>query len=804
MTSLPPPPLPPPLLNDNVPPPPPPPVTFSLVSTVGSAATAPEINFENLEQLGPILKTIVKSGKKDHYVDLLSEYVQKQEDEIERLCNDHYQEFIQSVDQLLKVREETVELKRSMIGLMNDFHDSASRSLDRKKEMIEHRKMFQNMETAVEAIQSCLAVLDLAQKANVLIDSHTYYSALRTLDQLQSTYLRSVAEYDFAKHLNDCIPGMRDTARDAVMGELKEWFVKVRENSRKVGKLAMEQMHIRQQRVQARAESPVSASGSMRIISKSSIHSSTGLELVLNEENDANILENDQVKVDFKPLYQAIHIFDALGKPQELTTHFEEQRRLQANLLLTPNFSLANGDINPFETYLQDVVGFFIIESVVVTSARNFRSRASVDSLWEASVIRITALVQECITQSDDAQLFLSIKILMVVFAHTLEGYSYSVTALMQLLHTLFERYCDLLKLKCSERFYDIVEEDDYRPLTANDSKQLAAVMKAFRLKEDKASASQPFPRQLPFSKMFPACCEIIRGYIANFYQFVEGYTQQHGEMDDILKKSVDNLLIHYVNSALLSRIEASSNLAQVLQVFVNFDYFEQASIEFERLLAEKKTSKATGKVILAATSTFQNSRKLAEKRMFELLKQKITEFLELAEYDFMPPHPSATKMPSAYLRDLVNFLTAILYSTLESLPREIKGMIYFESFDHLANGLYAMVLSPNVRRLNLNFVEDFNADIAFLEKFVNGLHDPNLVDVFLELRQAVNLLRSENMEEFLDSSVRNKKYSRLRKSHVVTLVDKLNNGVGLLAHKADKNKRKQYEVLLKALKGDK
>jgi hypothetical protein len=45
------------------------------------------------------------------------------------------------------------------------------------------------------------------------------------------------------------------------------------------------------------------------------------------------------------------------------------------------------------------------------------------------------------------------------------------------------------------------------------------------------------YPFTLPFSKVFPTCCRDVSIFVHQFYQFAEGFSQTHGEMDEILKK---------------------------------------------------------------------------------------------------------------------------------------------------------------------------------------------------------------------------------------------------------------------------
>jgi len=47
------------------------------------------------------------------------------------------------------------------------------------------------------------------------------------------------------------------------------------------------------------------------------------------------------------------------------------------------------------------------------------------------------------------------------------------------------------------------------------------------------------------------------------------------------------------------------------------------------------RSTHRAGQLKLAATSEFGNTRKTAEKRVFELVNSKIDDFLEIADYDW-------------------------------------------------------------------------------------------------------------------------------------------------------------------------
>lgn len=52
-------------------------------------------------------------------------------------------------------------------------------------------------------------------------------------------------------------------------------------------------------------------------------------------------------------------------------------------------------------------------------------------------------------------------------------------------------------------------------------------------------------------------------------------------------------------------------------------------------LIKFRTSTSAGGKIELNATEEFRNSRKTAEKRIFELVNSKIDDLIETAEYDW-------------------------------------------------------------------------------------------------------------------------------------------------------------------------
>lgn len=152
-----------------------------------------------------------------------------------------------------------------------------------------------------------------------------------------------------------------------------------------------------------------------------------------------NVLNNDTVKIDFKPLYTCIHIYDTLDAREELQLSYQADRRVrckpvsllnaadllraqaQAGLLLSSTSSLNPFSLPALTTLLEEIVGFFLIESHVLRTTNSFRSEQDVEDLWNGMCERVVKIVDEGLAGCEEAEVFLGTKFKVLTFVQTLE-----------------------------------------------------------------------------------------------------------------------------------------------------------------------------------------------------------------------------------------------------------------------------------------------------------------------------------------------------------------------------------------------
>lgn len=726
---------------------------------------------ENLEQLGPIIKSLDEANQSDAFLRRLREFVQEKEDEIENVCNANHEDFAGAVDKLLKVRSGTVSLKHRISELNEEVQAGGQSLSSKKKSLLEARKVAQNVDEAIETLQLCLRVLDMANKVDSLIENKQYYSALRSLEELSSIHLKPVLHHEFARHMLDSMPAMREQVRAAVTREMREWLFEVREKGRLVGKLALDAIEARQKRWRIK-------SGKDAMLSLAKVNSP--IELVVNERVEYNFVDNEQVKIDFKPLYQCIHIHDVMDIREQLQNSYQEDRRAQANLLLSQGLSFDPS--NPtFPALLQEVVGFFLVEHhVLQTSPPGFRSEQEVDDLWDSMCERVVEIVSIGLRDSKDTKVFVSTKAVIQTFIMALEGYSFPVTKLNALLLTLFEQYANLLRDRFSTDFQKAFKDSEHQPMTVMNADELQKVLNVCWLKPGDADRlrSMSFPLTLPFSQTYPLCCMDIRNLTDQYYQFSDGFSSSHRDVDDILKKSLDELLIQQVSNSIRSSLQRTSNLSQIAQIVVNAEHFRLACTQLEALLAALRAPHRGGKLRLDASSHFNTTLDMAQKRIDSAIAAKLKDFFEMAEYDLTSTQEQ--KEVSDYLPEMLQWLETMMERGLVALPSEIKIEHYRSAFKYVSDMLINdQLLSKDDPKLSILALRNMIVDLNYLEMQAGKLQE-GLLSVFDEIRQTLTILTEEKVGEYaMNTNIRQTKYKSVQPIKLANLLDKLSKYEG-------------------------
>ncbi|KAL9587556.1 MAG: hypothetical protein Q9212_000133 [Teloschistes hypoglaucus] len=686
-----------------------------------------EVDYFN--QLVPTINDAGRSSKSQRLLQLFDQYSADREAEIEAICNINHQGFVSSVYQLIKAHKTSSALTTETLDLNQSIQSSTDTLARQKRDLVESRGVRQNIDEATGALQDCLEVLRLANQVHDLLARKAYYSALRALDELQTVHLQRITQYKLADMIRKSAPATKRLVADAVMADLNTWLFRVRETSEFLGEVAFYHTEQRRTRQKDRA-------GKFTALINCQLNSA--VVSIADESEEFDTLDNEDVQVDFTPLFECVHIHDTLDQTEKFKADYAATRLQQKDLLMPTSVSLVDSDGSSLGELLEGIAGFSIVEKATMKKVPELRSQAEVDGLWDSMCRTAIALISNALVEVTNAELLLKIKGVIALFIQTmsvglpfvffaiegsglmgLQAWGYTVDSLDTFLLTLFDKYAELLKKRFSDDFQE-----------AN-----------------------------------------IRNFLNQFYFFSDDHFQHPKIIDETLKSSLDELLCQKVCQSLVDRL-STQYLGQIVQILINLEHFEIACEELEQLLlAARSSASAGGPIVLNATEQFRGSKKTAEKRIFELVNSKIDDLIGTAEYNWNAS--TLDNEPSNYIQTLTRYLSNIMTTVLLGLPTEIKELIYFDALSHAATMILSLPLSPEIKSINPHGVAALSKDVQYLTEFVDTLDNPILKENLDELQQTVSLMQAENCDEFYDVATRNKRYGRVDTLNGPVLLEK-------------------------------
>lgn len=756
--------------------------------------------------LATTLRAVYDGDDLDKFMQRLDCRIKNHDKEIERMCNHHYQGFIDSVRELLQVSNDAAKLKEEIQTTNDALQKSCAPLLAKGEELIQCRRIQKNIASAIESLSFCLPVLEMYGKLKEQMKSKRYYPALKTLEQLEHTYLPRVSSHWFSQTMGDAIPKLRESIKDASMSDLKDFLENIRKHSARIGEVAMrhaaEQNNIdpsiaKQRRRRRRAPPPPNPF--------------TG-EVEIQEEPEPDQVDEEELSaqdlIDFSPVYRCLHIYTVLGARETFETYYRKQRRKQARLSLNPPSNMYES-LDAYKLYFHDVVGFFVVEDHILNTTSELVNRAYMDELWEMAVSKIAAeLRRNCAKSSGN---MLEIKNLILLFCHTLRGYGFSVGHLLELLLEIRDKYNEMLMTKWANIFDSIFSDDNYTPMYIETEQEFQAVMKDFPLTEQITPDS--FPKQFPFSQFVPKIYHEVKEYINACLKFSSDLHLSHTEIDDMIRKSTNLLLTRTLSACLSTLIKKPSlSLLQLIQISINMNNLENSCSSLEEYISNitgaEKDSIHVAKLL--GTSMFKDARSEAEEHIYKQLNVKIDEFLDLANYDWMLTESKGHA--SGYLMDLIAFLQSTFMS-FTNLPEKVARTACMSACKHIASSLMDFVLDNDVKQITMGALQQFNLDLIQCEQFaasepVPGFNDGTLLLAFADLRQLLDLFLNWDWSAYLaDYGQAKCKYVRVKPDVAISLLEKLNSGdkkkfVFASLKKNERDKKKLLDTVLKQLKG--
>nr|XP_036883084.1 exocyst complex component 6B isoform X3 [Manis javanica] len=739
-----------------------------------------EIESTDTACIGPTLRSVYDGEEHGRFMEKLETRIRNHDREIEKMCNFHYQGFVDSITELLKVRGEAQKLKNQVTDTNRKLQHEGKELVIAMEELKQCRLQQRNISATVDKLMLCLPVLEMYSKLRDQMKTKRHYPALKTLEHLEHTYLPQVSHYRFCKVMVDNIPKLREEIKDVSMSDLKDFLESIRKHSDKIGETAMKQAQ--QQRnldniilQQPRIGSKRKYKKDAYTIFDTEIESTSpkseqdsGILDVEDEEDDEEV-PGAQDLVDFSPVYRCLHIYSVLGARETFENYYRKQRRKQARLVLQPPSNM-HETLDGYRKYFNQIVGFFVVEDHILHTTQGLVNRAYIDELWEMALSKTIAALRTHSSYCSDPNLVLDLKNLIVLFADTLQVYGFPVNQLFDMLLEIRDQYSETLLKKWASIFRNILDSDNYSPIPVTSEEMYKKVVGQFPF-QDIELEKQSFPKKFPFSEFVPKVYNQIKEFIYACLKFSEDLHLSSTEVDDMIRKSTNLLLTRTLSNSLQNVIKRKN------------------------------------------IGLTEDARHAAEEEIYTNLNQKIDQFLQLADYDWMTG--DSGNKASDYLVDLIAFLRST-FAVFTHLPGKVAQTACMSACKHLATSLMQLLLEAEVRQLTLGALQQFNLDVRECEQFarsgpVPGFQEDTLQLAFIDLRQLLDLFIQWDWSTYLaDYGQPNCKYLRVNPVTALTLLEKISremkdtsrkNNMFAQFRKNERDKQKLIDTVAKQLR---
>uniref|UniRef100_A0A8C2T880 Exocyst complex component 6B n=1 Tax=Coturnix japonica TaxID=93934 RepID=A0A8C2T880_COTJA len=327
-----------------------------------------EIESTDTACIGPTLRSVYDGEEHGRFMEKLEARIRNHDREIEKMCNFHYQGFVDSITELLKVRGEAQKLKNQVTDTNRKLQSEGKELIIAMEELKQCRLQQRNISATVDKLTLCLPVLEMYSKLREQMKSKRHYPALKTLEHLEHTYLPQVSHYRFCKVMVDNIPKLREEIKEVSMSDLKDFLESIRKHSDKIGETAMKQAQQQRSLDNIVSQHPRISGGKK---SKKEACTSSDLEVKNTSpmsEQDSGILdvedeeEDEEVPgaqelVDFSPVYRCLHIYSVLGARETFENYYRKQRRKQARLVLQPPSNM-HETLDGYRKYFNQINGW--------------------------------------------------------------------------------------------------------------------------------------------------------------------------------------------------------------------------------------------------------------------------------------------------------------------------------------------------------------------------------------------------------------------------------------------------------------
>ncbi|SCV04685.1 LAME_0H20428g1_1 [Lachancea meyersii CBS 8951] len=771
----------------------------------------------------PVVVDELYNSVEDHFENLETQILQDSQ------LSDNLTVSVGQISNIKEIIEES--LLRETEDLQGQLAQTTNDVISRKQSYINNKKTSTKISECIILISKILQILELSNKCQDLIKDGSYYKALQSLGGLERIYVQDFKNYnfDFLKTIYASIPVLKSKIKDESLNLIKSSF-----NSNLERKLLSVSTKFFDFYNETLLPDWKNSKNELKL---SSFKFNSPVEISLRDTKKEETL-NLATIFPLDEFYDCILIFQNLKETNYLCSEFKTEYDFRISKVAYPLDLKSHGSTTThsdqvlktaalfgdefssteLKNYMLKILGFVIYDKHLNKSTDyllSYKSMSTSENFWEIFIARFSPFLEYYLTKRvNTEEEVIELKDFLGIYIAILENLNVGVELINKVYILLFRKYAALLFQVFDIEFSTLLKDDDFMPLTINDKGLYEKVLRICWLKDDEPERpriedeefSEQFLATLPFSPLYPMSCTLVKKTHNKLVTFLsEFYRSNLSELNQIIVQTLDSIFSEIINAKIHAKLDTTSR-EEIAQILINLDYFIIAAKEFSHILGRENTTlNPDVELTLQSVKILTQSRNLTEQKLIELIDSKISDLMEFVEFEWSAT--AVEREPSFSVKDIAQFLEMMFTSTLVNLPDSVKTLLIFREFDVLTGRFLDVLLNFSPPILTPQSVLNFELNMNFLEGIISKLFPSdgdrpstptspdlgavhssenarasNLMDntrrslysTFSDLKQHIEFLKSPDITEYNDPSIRMRKFPRIKPEVAQMLHDKM------------------------------
>ncbi|KAG3113432.1 hypothetical protein PI124_g10887 [Phytophthora idaei] len=547
-----------------------------MASPVKTATSAPSRAWQSKHEWVVLVENIAQSRARlasgiqlaiekqwgNNFTASLQEYAATKENEIRNVCSSNYQEFVDSIEEIVRMKADVSKLQNDIDRFQSELAESTSGILSIHDSLATCYTVQKHIDESIEKLQQCQRIVALAAAIEAYIQQGKLFHALKMLEDLR-VEISAFRGRLFPQRMSDWMHVAMRTIKDEAKRNASMWLEDVRAASLCIGEAAIHRLenqiseqYYEQDVLEKSGHAPAalgrsSSSGNVPTSPRASLSPANSGRSLVSEDSfklpsirvfnsDADTLrERSNIHANYmkkalaqlSPMLRILHVFRVMSQVPELAAFYNANRLPQ--LQLTSFLRGAVTTITPekfvaqHEELFKKLTGSFCLEHLLWRySDAALLSKKEINGIFHLVVQSLCGIVSTSVLSINVPNTILDIKLRTIVCARTLsdEVHEYNSTLMFDTFRRLGPHFRSAIMAETKKKLQEFMASDTFERVQVS-SEQLRATLQCCGLGKEEGRLLKNVDLAadlvvLPFTSVVVKSCTSIEALVQMMFDY--------------------------------------------------------------------------------------------------------------------------------------------------------------------------------------------------------------------------------------------------------------------------------------------